>query len=181
MILDSNYSHTDCTNHLTCPIDIINQLTTISVEYFSFDQKIHQGQITVDKAVEEDVKKVFTLILELKFPVFSVLPIHHFQWDDIRSMAANNSSAFNYRKIAGTNTLSLHSFGRAVDINPVQNPWIIANDIHPPGAKYSLSEEGTLLKDSPIVQLFLELGWEWGGDWISIKDYHHFQKPLLSQ
>lgn len=178
MIIDANFTHEECIAHYKCPQEILDTLITLTVEYYSFDNLLHRGQIVIDQDVQDDVEKVFSLIKEIKFPVYSVIPIQKFSWDDDASMIANNSSAFNYRKIAGTNTLSLHSFGRAVDINPVQNPWFIRDEIHPPTGTYELDDPGTLLKDGPIVQLFTSLGWEWGGDWISIKDYHHFQKPL---
>lgn len=178
MIIDATFTHEECIAHYKCPLEILERLVTLQVEYFDFDEQLHQGQIVVDRDIEHDVIQVFSLIKEIKFPVHSVIPMQKFSWDDDSSMLANNSSAFNYRPIAGTNTLSLHSFGRAVDINPVQNPWYIRDEIHPPTGNYEINAPGTLLKDGPIVQLFTSLGWEWGGDWISIKDYHHFQKPL---
>ncbi|MCX8055086.1 MAG: M15 family metallopeptidase [Ignavibacteria bacterium] len=94
-------------------------------------------------------------------------------------MANNNTSSFNYRKIAGTNRLSLHSYGLAVDINPFNNP-VVYNDgrISPKGAKYNPKNVGTFTSACPIVQKFKELGWRWGGEFNSFKDYHHFDKIL---
>ncbi|HOX99830.1 MAG TPA: M15 family metallopeptidase, partial [Smithella sp.] len=80
--------------------------------------------------------------------------------------------------IADTNKLSLHSFGRAVDINPIQNPVIYpAGLIAPEGAVYRPQNKGVFTGDHPVVQEFLSRGWHWGGNFEQPKDYHHFEKP----
>jgi hypothetical protein len=92
-------------------------------------------------------------------------------------MEANNSSAFNYRFIAGTQKLSNHASGLAVDLNPFQNPFIYGTGkIQPSGAVYRLDAPGTLTELSPILQAFLERGWQWGGHFQGFLDYHHFEK-----
>jgi len=93
-------------------------------------------------------------------------------------MADNNSHSFNFRVIAGTSKLSLHSFGRALDINPVQNPVIYPNGIiAPEGALYRPGNRGTFTVEHPIVREFIRRGWHWGGNFEQPKDYHHFEKP----
>ena len=92
-------------------------------------------------------------------------------------MAANNTSAFNYRTIAGTVRLSNHASGRAIDINPRQNPYIKGQVVQPPGAKYEPNAEGTLTEEHPVVRAFLKLGWAWGGHWTTTQDYQHLEKP----
>jgi hypothetical protein len=92
-------------------------------------------------------------------------------------MADNNSSAFNFRVIADTNKLSLHSFGRAVDINPLQNPVIYPNGIiAPAGAVYRPGDSGTFRANHSVVDEFIKRGWHWGGNFEQPKDYHHFEK-----
>ncbi len=120
---------------------------------------------------------VFEVIKQTKFPVSKALPIVKYDWSDDASMQDNNSSAFNYRFIAGTDRLSNHALGKAVDINPMQNPVIYeSGKISPTGGNYDPKKPGTFHKDSPVLKKFLELGWRWGGDFVSFKDYHHFDK-----
>jgi peptidoglycan LD-endopeptidase CwlK len=98
-------------------------------------------------------------------------------------MMANNTSGFNYRMIAGTERLSNHARGRAIDINPLLNPCIRGDFVQPAGAAYDPSRPGTLTTDSPVTQFLKARGWIWGGDWASgrdgkpLKDYQHFEKP----
>lgn len=159
--------------------------TIVSVLYYSFDAKIHSGQIVVDRRLESDVRKVFQVALETRFPIKSVIPISHDKffrngtWNgDGASMLANNTSAFNYRRATGSKNLSMHSYGYAIDINPVQNPYIKRRTVFPRGAVYDPRKPGTLTSASPIVRIFKRLGWTWGGDWKSLKDYQHFEKVL---
>lgn len=91
-------------------------------------------------------------------------------------MADNNSSAFNYRTAVGKTNLSRHAFGRAIDINPVQNPYVKGGLVLPPGAVYDTGVRGTLLPDGVVVQAFEKRGWTWGGRWTTLKDWHHFEK-----
>jgi len=182
-IIDSSLSLEEALRQnpaLPCPEEILQRQRIIKVRYYSFDGKVHQGQIVVDVDVVTDVKDTFNLLLEQKFPVTSVIPIADpkFHWDDIISMKADNSSGFNYRvKTIGTQ-LSNHAFGRAIDINPLINPFISGTgEIIPHGAKYDTTKSGAITADSPLVKFFLSRGWEWGGAWTDRKDYQHFQKP----
>ncbi len=166
-----------------CPEEIRDRQVVIDLHYFSFDQKIHRGQLVVDRDLEQDVRPAFQVMLESKFPLQSVIPVSDprfrkdGRWSDDLSMAANNTSAFNYRPIAGTVRLSNHASGRAIDINPRQNPYIKGQVVQPPGAKYEPNVEGTLTKEHPVVKAFLKMGWEWGGHWKTTRDYQHLEKP----
>jgi len=170
-----------------CPESIRDRQELIPVDYLGFDGKIHRGQIVADRELVDDLKKVFGIAREAKFPIQSVIPISHKRfrkdgrWDDELSMEANNTSAFNYRKITGGNKLSMHALGRAIDINPALNPYIRGKIVLPAGAKYSPKAPGTLTNDHVIVKAFVELGWEWGGHWTSRKDYQHFEKPIIEK
>lgn len=163
-----------------CPPSIIGRQELITLDYYSFDGMIHRGQIVSDKDLVKDVKDAFKLLKKIRFPIESVIPIAdpHFHWDDELSMQKNNSSGFNYRRIAKTNKLSNHAFGRAIDINPLFNPFIKGDLIQPKGATYNPTRAGTITPDSEIVTFFKKRGWAWGGDWEDRKDYQHFQKPL---
>ncbi len=174
IIIDSNLTFEEAVKGTKAPEEILKNLKLIDVEYFSFDGKLHKGQIIVNKDREKEVKEIFEKIKKIKFPVEKVIPIVKYNWDDETSMRDNNSSGFNYRVIAGTKKLSLHATGNAIDINPFQNPYIKGKLIAPKGSKYDKKAKGTILEDSEIVKLFKSKGWEWGGDWKNYKDYQHF-------
>lgn len=177
-IIDSSMSFSDAIEGTNAPPEIIDLLSIIDVCYYSFDGRKHQGQIIVNQELEDDVYEIFNFIEKIFFPIGKIIPIVAYQWDDYSSMADNNSSSFNFRVISGTTKLSMHSLGKAVDINPVQNPVIYPNGmIAPEGAKYLPEERGTLTIDHPIVKEFLKRGWYWGGNFEQPKDYHHFEKP----
>jgi len=177
-IIDSSMSFSDAIEGTNAPPEIIDLLSIVDVCYYSFDGRKHQGQIIVNQELEDDVYEIFNFIEKTLFPVGKVVPIVAYQWDDYSSMADNNSSSFNFRVIEGTTKLSMHSLGKAIDINPVQNPVIYPNGIiAPEGSKYLPKERGTLIADHPVVKEFLNQGWHWGGNFEQPKDYHHFEKP----
>lgn len=176
IILDCNYSFNESIKGIEIPVEIINQLTLIDVEYYSFDEKLHKGQLVINKKVEKDIVEIFKLIKDLKFPVGKVIPVVKYKWDDEASMNDNNTVAFNYRKVKGSKILSLHSYGLAIDINPLQNPHIKGKIIQPSSGEYDTKSKGTILRDSKLVNEFVKRGWQWGGTWRSSKDYQHFEK-----
>ena len=178
IIVDSDIGFAEAIEGTNAPLEIVDSLALLDVLYYSFDGLKHQGQIVVNRDLEDDVYEIFVLIEKIKFPIGRVIPIVAYLWNDHSSMSNNNSSSFNFRVIEGTTKLSLHSFGRAVDINPVQNPVIYPNGvIAPEGSKYSPSKAGTFSKKNPIVEEFIQRGWHWGGHFEQPKDYHHFEKP----
>ncbi len=180
--IDSNISLAEALRKDASP-EFKKRQRLISVLYYSFDGKIHKGQLVINERLVEDIREVFRVALENRFPITSVIPISHNRFfkdgkwnDDDQSMLSNNTSAFNYRKVTGGKTLSKHAYGFAIDINPVQNPYIKGNIVLPPNAVYDIRKPGTLTYDSPIVKTFIRLGWRWGGNWESLKDYQHFEK-----
>jgi hypothetical protein len=178
IIVDSSMSFSEAVEGTTAPEEIILTLSLVDVLYYSFDGRKHQGQIIVNRELEDDIYDIFNYIEKILFPIGKVVPIVAYQWHDGNSMADNNSSSFNFRVIEGTTKLSMHSLGKAMDINPVQNPVIYPNGIvAPEGAKYQPSESGTLTADHAVVKEFLRRGWHWGGNFDQPKDYHHFEKP----
>ena len=159
------------------PREIVTSLCLIDVRCLGFDGDSHQGQLVIHRDLAADIEEVFALIQAVKFPVGEVAPIVRYDWSDEASMAADNSSAFNYRKIAGTDRLSRHALGRALDINPLENPAVYPDGrITPTGAVYRPGSPGTFTGDHPVVCAFLERGWRWGGNFDHVRDYHHFEK-----
>ncbi len=176
IIIDCNYTFDEAVSNLDFPDNIRKKIRIIAVQYFSFDNRLHQGQIIIHKDLVEDIKNIFKLIEEKHFKIEKVLPIVYYGWSDEKSMLDNNTSAFNYRYVAGTKRLSNHANGRAIDINPFLNPQVFKNKVYPSTAKYSPEIEGTITAKSFLTKEFKKMGWSWGGDWESSKDYQHFEK-----
>ncbi len=176
IIVDCNYTFEEAVTGIEIPKSILKQLTIIDVEYYSFDDKIHKGQLVVNKKAANDLKEIFSFIKSSKFPIEKVIPVVKYKWSDTVSMRENNTTSFNYRNVKGYRVLSAHSYGMAIDINPVQNPHVKRNIIEPANGKYDIKKRGTILRDSKLVQEFVKRGWQWGGRWRSSKDYQHFEK-----
>ncbi len=176
IIIDCNYTLEEAISGVEIPAWIKKNLVLLDVEYYSFDEKLHKGQLVLHKRAERDIKEIFEIIRSIKFPVNKVIPVVKYNWSDEASMNDNNTSSFNYRKVKGQKLLSAHSYGLAIDINPLQNPHIKRNTVQPVNGKYDIKAEGTILKTSRVVQEFRKRGWQWGGSWRSSKDYQHFEK-----
>ncbi len=175
-IVDCNYTFLEAVKGPEIQQSIIKQLTLIDVEYYSFDNRLHKGQILINKRAVKDIKEIFEFIKFSRFHIAKVIPVVKYNWSDQESTNDNNTSAFNYRKIKGQKVLSAHSSGLAIDINPLQNPHIKGKSVQPPSGKYEVEKPGTILRDSKLVTEFRKRGWEWGGRWRSSKDYQHFEK-----
>jgi hypothetical protein len=178
IIIDSDCDLDEALSGQNIPVIIKDQLELVSVSYYGFDDRIHEGKILVHKEIVSDVIEIFDFILETRFPIAKVVPISEYKWSDEESMKDNNTSSFNYRFISGTRIHSMHAKGLAIDINPFQNPYIKNHIILPEGASYDTTKKGTLTSDSPLVKEFKKRGWSWGGDWESLKDYQHFEKKI---
>jgi hypothetical protein len=163
------------------------RLSLVKFSYLGFDDRIHDdGEIMVMDAAAENVLRIFTKLRDIRFPIAKARLINHYDGDDDASMADNNTSAFNARNVAGTNSLSLHAYGLAIDINPVQNPYVQRlggrPTFGPPaGAAYANRPNGPQAKDAlpglaeSVIDVFADEGFSiWGGDWKN-PDYQHFQ------
>lgn len=174
---------TDVWNH-DSPVKITD-LVLLGIGYIDFANKEKEGQILVHKSVKDATLSIFGELYQIRFPIHQMETIENFQGDDEKSMKANNSSCFNFRKIAGTDKLSIHSYGLAIDINPKQNPYVTNGIIYPEdGANYLNREIQRPGMVEPIVDIFKRNGFEiWGGEWKDPIDYHHFQvsKEFLSK
>lgn len=177
-IIDSAYSSLEeALVGSLAPKEIQAGLHLFTVQYISYDSLLHQGQVVVDARVSAQVQDIFRELLEKKFPIYKVVPIAAYAWDDEASMQDNNTSAFNYRKILATDSLSNHSLGLAIDINPKQNPYFAYDgNVYPMCAVYDVSVQGTIHKESDIVKIFMSYGWAWLGEREENKDYQHFEK-----
>lgn len=178
VIVDSAMTFDEAVAGTKAPKSTLASLCIVSVRYYGFDGRLHQGQLVVHRAVRDDALELFRLIERLRFPIEKAIPVSRYGWSDEASMADNNSSAFNYRFIEGTRRLSRHAAGKAIDINPRMNPVYYRNGtVQPEGAVYDRQRPGALHGRHTVVKMFRKLGWTWGGRFKSVKDYHHFEKP----
>ena len=170
---------TGVTFHDTTPFGY-DYLTYLTVTHVNFYGESMLGHLIVAAHIGYEVLDIFREIYEGRFPIHSIKLIDHFGASDYYSMAANNSHAFNFRYIAGTTTISRHGFGVAIDINPVQNPYIRGDTIWPAaGAEYldrSYVRPGMIVPGDVVYNAFVSRGWTWGGHWTWPRDYHHFER-----
>jgi hypothetical protein len=156
------------------PKIVIDNITSINVEYIDFDGSVKNGDIVCNKNISFELSKIFGEIFNLKFPISKIRPIEYYNDDDMESVKDNNTSCFNFRYVIGSDKLSDHSTGNAIDINPMQNPWVHPSAHKIEGRKYDPSQKGTITEE--IVNIFKKYGWDWGGNWRN-PDYQHFFKP----
>jgi peptidoglycan L-alanyl-D-glutamate endopeptidase CwlK len=177
VIVDSSMDFDESVVGTTAPREILDALRLIDVRYWGFDGRLHAGQLVIHRELAAEIREIFALLEEWNFPVGGAVPIVRYGWSDEMSMAADNTSAFSYRCIAGTERLSCHATGRAVDINPLRNPALYPDGrIAPAGALYRPSDPGTFTGEHSAVRAFRERGWRWGGHFDHMRDYHHFEK-----
>lgn len=153
------------------------ELAYLRVAHVTFDGTAGEGELVVNAGIAARTIELFRRLWTLGFPIRGMRLVDDFEASDEVSMAADNSSAFNFRLIAGTNLLSQHALGRAIDINPVENPWRRPDRVIPDeGIAFEDRAQirpGMIVRPGPVVAVFDELGWEWGGDWMHAFDDHH--------
>lgn len=161
----------------SCPVRL-SQLRLIKVTFLGFDGRAHRGNLVVARGWARPLLGVFRTLYDARFRFRRIRLIDAYQADDRRSMRADNTSAFNGRYVSGTTRWSMHAYGLAIDINPVENPWVDGRYVSPPnGAPYadrSKRARGMIHADDVVVRAFRSIGWKWGGDWPGAKDYQHF-------
>ena len=175
IIIDSDLSFEEAIQGTKAPQHIIDQLVLIDVLYRSIDDKIHQGQMLINKKLEQDVRHMFDFMLKHHFVIEKAIPIVKYNWSDSLSMDDNNSSGFCYRNIS----YSKHATGMAIDINPRFNPlrWKNSNKPNQPeGAVLDTTINGTLHPDHVVVKELKKLGFRWGHTFSKYYDDHHFEK-----
>jgi hypothetical protein len=168
----------------TCPVALAD-LRHIVVTHVGFDGRAHRGELVVHAEVASDVVDVFSALYADRFPIERMLLIDEYGGGDDRSMASNNTSGYNCRRVAGQSTWSDHAYGRAIDINPVQNPYVVGADVRPPAGRRFVSVDRSedarsaagVIRDGDVVRReFDRLGWQWGGRYPD-PDFQHFSAP----
>lgn len=163
----------------------ISELRLVVFDHYNFSGEIKSGRIIIHRNFAKDASDIFRELYEMKFPIQQAVTIDNYNSDDVASMEDNNTSGFNCRRIMNTGNWSSHAYGTAIDINPMQNPYVLIDHdngtakIYPrAGSAYlnrSITRPG-MVED--IVRIFARHGFTaWGGAWESPLDYHHFQVP----
>jgi D-alanyl-D-alanine carboxypeptidase len=168
--------------HRGCPVRIPD-LRRVELTNWGFDGVRHRGELIVHKSVAHSVVDVFHMLYSMRFPIRTMLPVDYFGADDNASMAADNTSAFNCRPITGsTSGFSVHSYGMAVDVNTLENPYVKGTLVQPPAGKAftdrATVRPGMIRHGDRVWRAFTTHGFTWGGDWKSLKDYQHFEVPV---
>jgi hypothetical protein len=162
-----------------CPVGPAD-LRLLHIPYIGFDGRPHHGALVVNVAVVTSVEHVFAQLYAERFPIRRMEPIDAFQGNDTRSMAADNTSGFNCRPAvaSGVKHWSEHAFGEAIDVNPLENPYVFDGAYLPPAgrrfADRSLTRPGMAVPGGALVRAFASVGWGWGGAWVGAPDYQHF-------
>jgi hypothetical protein len=161
-----------------CPVAPAD-LRKLELSYWGFDSQAHMGALVVHADVADAVTGVFRRLYDRRFPIRRMEPIDAYGGSDDASIAADNTSAFNCRNAvsSGAPQWSAHAYGRAIDVNPVENPYILEGNVLPPnGAPYvdrSNVRPGMAVRGGELVSAFAAAGWGWGGVWAN-PDYQHF-------
>lgn len=163
-----------------CPVPL-SQLRLLKLQYWGFDDRPHQGQLIVHHKLALEVVGLFSTLYKVHYPIERMQLMHQFKGNDELAMSLNNTSAFNCRAITGhQKKFSKHAYGVALDINPKINPYVKGKVVLPknsqPFVDRSKPHKGIATSNSFIVKLFKRHGWQWGGDWQSLKDYQHFER-----
>jgi hypothetical protein len=170
----------------TCPVHLVN-LRYINVNHLNFEGQTVSGEIIVHKDVADEVVNIFSELYEIAYPIRQMRLVADFKANDWQSIEAGNTSAFNCRPVTGNKKKwSKHAYGKAIDINPIENPYVSRKGYisHKASLKYkkrahkvnTYADKALLLKNDKATKIFKKYGWKWGGDWNTIKDYQHFVK-----
>jgi D-alanyl-D-alanine carboxypeptidase-like protein len=162
-----------------CPVGL-GKLRLLDLTHRGFDRDAHHGRLVVHRRYADEIVAVFKRLYSIGYPIRRMELVDRYGADDQRSMRADNTSAFNCRYVAGTTRWSNHAYGLAVDLNPVENPYVSGSHVSPPaGREYadrSRDAPGMIHDGDKVVKAFARRAdWEWLGDGPGpIRDYQHF-------
>ena len=164
--------------HRGCPVALAD-LRLVTATYWGFDKRAHTGRIVVHRDVAADVLAVLRRLYAARFPIRRMVPVDAYGGSDFSSIEADNTSAFNCRYVDGTTRWSEHAYGRAIDLNPIENPYVTAGGTTSHRASRSFLRRapyrpGMAVEGGAVVRAFDAVGWGWGGRWSGARDYQHF-------
>jgi len=170
-----------------CPV-ALSDLRYLTMDYLNFNGQYQQGEMIVHADVADEVVEIFEHLYTMNYAIHKMELVSNYGGNDWQSIEADNTSAFNCRPVTGKKKKwSKHAYGKAIDINPIANPYISRSGhiSHKASEQYrnrkhkdiyNLSDRALLMANDPATELFKSYGWKWGGDWNTIKDYQHFVK-----
>jgi hypothetical protein len=162
-----------------CPVAPA-QLRRVRLSFWGFDGRPHTGTLVVSANAVGDIVNVFARLYAARFPIRRMRPIDAYRGSDERSLAADNTSAFNcrYAIAPGPRRWSAHAYGQAIDVNPVENPYVLGGTVRPRAGRAYLDRtnvrRGMAVRGGLLVRAFAAVGWQWGGRWSGSPDYQHF-------
>jgi poly-gamma-glutamate synthesis protein (capsule biosynthesis protein) len=165
-----------------CPV-ALRDLRYLRMSFVRFDGSTRLGEMVVHADHAASVVRVFQRLYDARWPIRRMRLVDDYRGDDDLSMADDNTSGYNCRRVAGTDRWSEHAYGGAIDLNPVENPYVTSGSVSPPSGidfaridRSSASDvpPGVVKAGDVVVSAFSDVGWGWGGDWTSSKDYQHF-------
>jgi hypothetical protein len=160
-----------------CPV-ALRDLRLITARHWGFDGRLRTGRLVVHRDVAADVVGVLRRLYDARFPIRRMQLVDRYGASDFRSIEADNTSAFNCRYVDGTSRWSEHAYGRAIDVNPIENPYVsggrTSHRASVPYVDRTPCRRGMACRGNVLVRAFTAIGWGWGGDWTSVKDYQHF-------
>ncbi len=157
-----------------------SDLRYLTIAHYNREGRVCQGEMVCNKKIAQDLIDIFRQLYEAHYPIERMQLIDDYDADDERSMRANNTTCFCYRAISGSQRLSKHAQGLAVDINPLYNPYQKGSKVQPSNALRYCNRQATfpykIVRGDLLYRLFIAHGFSWGGSWRSLKDYQHFEK-----
>lgn len=161
-----------------CPV-ALRDLRLLTLSHWGFDGRARTGRLIVHRDVARELMRVFRDLYAARFPIRRMVPVDAYGGSDFRSIEADNTSAFNCRYVEGTTRWSNHAYGRAIDVNPIENPYVSRGSTsHFASRPYvdRSKRPGMAYEGGALVRAFDRIGWGWGGRWTSVQDYQHFSE-----
>ena len=161
-----------------CPV-ALSDLRRVTLTYVGFDGRAHTGALIVNRAVAAPVARAFGDLYAARFPIRRMVPIEAYGGSDFASIEADNTSSFNCRRATGSSHWSEHAYGRAIDIDPIENPYVDnGSTSHPASRPYVdrarvRTRAGVIADGGVVTRAFARIGWGWGGRWSGPRDYQH--------
>jgi hypothetical protein len=164
--------------HRGCPVPLA-QLRLLTLSYVGFDGRVHTGHLVANADAAAPLVGAFRQLFDARVPIRRMEPVDAYGGSDFASIEADNTSAFNCRPVSGGSGWSQHAYGRAIDVNPIENPYVSASGAtdHRASRPYldrARHRPGMAWAGGALVAAFSAQGWGWGGSWSGAKDYQHF-------